>query len=42
VLGAPIDHVLADGRVWRVTGYAVLDAVGASDHRPVLAHLTRR
>lgn len=42
VLAAPIDHVLVDGRVWRVTGFAALPAVGASDHRPVVAHLTRR
>lgn len=42
VLGAPIDHVLVDGRVWRVAGFAVLPAVGASDHRPVVAHLDRR
>jgi endonuclease/exonuclease/phosphatase (EEP) superfamily protein YafD len=42
VLGAPIDHVLVDGRAWRVTGFGVLDAVGASDHRPVVAHLARR
>jgi endonuclease/exonuclease/phosphatase (EEP) superfamily protein YafD len=42
VLGAPIDHVLVDGRAWRVAGFAVLPAVGASDHRPVVAHLDRR
>ncbi|WP_454051755.1 endonuclease/exonuclease/phosphatase family protein [Cellulomonas sp. Marseille-Q8402] len=42
VLAAPIDHVLVDARVWRVTGFAALPAVGASDHRPVVAHLTRR
>ncbi|VTR75846.1 endonuclease/exonuclease/phosphatase family protein [Cellulomonas hominis] len=42
VLGAPIDHVLVDGRAWRVTGFAVLQAVGGSDHRPVVAHLARR
>jgi endonuclease/exonuclease/phosphatase (EEP) superfamily protein YafD len=42
VLGAPIDHVLVDGRAWRVTGFAVLPAVGGSDHRPVVAHLARR
>lgn len=42
VLGAPIDHVLVDGRTWRVTGFGVLPAVGGSDHRPVVAHLARR
>lgn len=42
VLAAPIDHVLVDGRAWRVTGFGVLDRVGASDHRPVVAHLARR
>lgn len=42
VLGAPIDHVLVDGRVWRVAGFAVLPPVGSSDHRPVVAHLDRR
>lgn len=42
VLAAPIDHVLVDGRVWRVTAFGVLDRVGASDHRPVVAHLARR
>jgi endonuclease/exonuclease/phosphatase (EEP) superfamily protein YafD len=42
LLGAPIDHVLVDGRAWRVTGFAVLPAVGGSDHRPVVAHLARR
>jgi endonuclease/exonuclease/phosphatase (EEP) superfamily protein YafD len=41
-LAAPIDHVLVDGRVWRVTGFAALASVGSSDHRPVVAHLTRR
>jgi endonuclease/exonuclease/phosphatase (EEP) superfamily protein YafD len=41
-LAAPIDHVLVDGRTWRVAGYAALPAVGASDHRPVVAHLARR
>lgn len=41
-LGAPIDHVLVDSRVWEVTGYAVLPRVGESDHRPVVAHLVRR
>lgn len=42
LLAAPIDHVLVDARVWRVTGFAVLPAVGASDHRPVVAYLARR
>jgi endonuclease/exonuclease/phosphatase (EEP) superfamily protein YafD len=42
LLGAPIDHVLVDGRAWRVTGFAVLPAVGGSDHRPVVARLARR
>ena len=40
--GAPIDHVLVDGRAWDVVSFSVLDAVGASDHRPVLAVLRRR
>jgi len=42
VLAAPIDHVLVDGRAWRVTAFGVLDRVGASDHRPVVAHLAPR
>ncbi|WP_349306923.1 endonuclease/exonuclease/phosphatase family protein [Cellulomonas sp. ES6] len=42
VLGAPIDHVLVDARVWRVTGFGVLPRTGTSDHRPVVAHLARR
>ncbi|HYQ76164.1 endonuclease/exonuclease/phosphatase family protein [Cellulomonas sp.] len=42
VLAAPIDHVLVDGRTWRVTAFGVLDRVGTSDHRPVVAHLARR
>jgi endonuclease/exonuclease/phosphatase (EEP) superfamily protein YafD len=41
-LAAPIDHVLVDGRVWRVTSFAVLPATGGSDHRPVVARLVRR
>jgi endonuclease/exonuclease/phosphatase (EEP) superfamily protein YafD len=41
-LAAPIDHVLVDGRAWRVTGFEVLGRTGGSDHRPVVAHLTRR
>ncbi|WP_210479360.1 endonuclease/exonuclease/phosphatase family protein [Naasia sp. SYSU D00948] len=42
LLGAPIDHVLVTS-AWRVSGYRVLtDHEGAgSDHRPVLAQLTR-
>lgn len=39
--GAPIDHVLADGRTWDVTRFSVLDPVGGSDHRPVVAVLRR-
>lgn len=42
LLAAPIDHVLVDGRAWRVTRFEVLDATGGSDHRPVVAHLVRR
>ncbi|GIG19824.1 hypothetical protein Cch01nite_05480 [Cellulomonas chitinilytica] len=42
VLAAPIDHVLVDGRAWRVTGFEVLGRTGGSDHRPVVAHLARR
>jgi hypothetical protein len=34
--------VLVDGRTWRVTAFGVLDRVGTSDHRPVVAHLARR
>ena len=41
-LSAPIDHVLVDGRSWRVLSVAVLDAVPGADHRPVLVHLTAR
>ena len=41
-LAAPIDHVLVDGRAWRVTGFEVLPATGASDHRPIVATVTRR
>lgn len=40
--GTPIDHVVVDGREWDVAGFRVLDAVGGSDHRPVLAVLRRR
>ncbi|GEK19647.1 endonuclease/exonuclease/phosphatase family protein [Cellulomonas xylanilytica] len=42
LVAAPIDHVLVDGRVWRVTGFEVLPPTGASDHRPIVATLTRR
>ncbi|GCE76976.1 endonuclease/exonuclease/phosphatase family protein [Cellulomonas biazotea] len=42
LLAAPIDHVLVDGRTWRVTGFEVLARTGASDHRPVVARLVRR
>lgn len=42
LLAAPIDHVLVDGRAWRVTGFEVLGRTGGSDHRPVVAHLVRR
>lgn len=41
-LAAPIDHVVVDGRSWRVRSVAVLDAVPGPDHRPVVAHLTAR
>ncbi len=40
-LGAPIDHVLVDGRRWRVLEVQVLDETG-SDHRPLVARLARR
>lgn len=42
LLAAPIDHVLVDGRAWRVVGFQVLPRVGGSDHRPVLATLEPR
>ncbi|WP_309134642.1 endonuclease/exonuclease/phosphatase family protein, partial [Cellulomonas sp.] len=42
LLSAPIDHVLVDGRAWRVVDAEVLPAVGASDHRPLVAVLARR
>ncbi|QTE28419.1 endonuclease/exonuclease/phosphatase family protein [Pengzhenrongella sicca] len=42
LLATPIDHVLVDGRRWRVLSFAVLDAVPRSDHRPVVARLARR
>ncbi|NUU16154.1 endonuclease/exonuclease/phosphatase family protein [Cellulomonas humilata] len=41
-LAAPIDHVLVDGRAWRVVGFQVLERTGGSDHRPILATLERR
>ncbi len=41
-LAAPIDHVLVDGRAWRVVGFQVLPRTGGSDHRPILATLARR
>lgn len=42
LLGAPIDHVLAT-TTWRVDGFQVimLDAGAGSDHRPVVAQLSR-
>ena len=42
LLAAPIDHVLVDGRAWRVVGFDVLQRTGGSDHRPVLATLEPR
>ncbi|WP_315093789.1 endonuclease/exonuclease/phosphatase family protein [uncultured Cellulomonas sp.] len=42
LLAAPIDHVLVDGRAWRVVAFQVLPRTGGSDHRPVLATLARR
>ncbi|QHT56041.1 endonuclease/exonuclease/phosphatase family protein [Cellulomonas sp. H30R-01] len=42
LLAAPIDHVLVDGRRWRVTSVDVLPATGGSDHRPVVARLVAR
>ena len=41
-LATPIDHVLVDGRAWRVLDFDVLPATGGSDHRPVVATLERR
>ncbi|MGY4642834.1 endonuclease/exonuclease/phosphatase family protein [Cellulomonas sp. URHB0016] len=41
-LAAPIDHVLVDGRRWRVTAFEVLPPTGGSDHRPIVARLVRR
>ncbi|MFC4614417.1 endonuclease/exonuclease/phosphatase family protein [Cellulomonas algicola] len=42
LLAAPIDHVLVDGRRWRVTSFDVLPPTGGSDHRPVVARLVAR
>jgi len=42
LLATPIDHVLVDGRAWRVVDFAVLPATGGSDHRPIVATLERR
>ncbi|WP_426592307.1 endonuclease/exonuclease/phosphatase family protein [Cellulomonas sp. McL0617] len=42
LLAAPIDHVLVDGRTWRVVSFDVLPATGGSDHRPILATIQRR
>lgn len=42
LLAAPIDHVLVDGRRWRVTSFDVLPETGGSDHRPVVARLVPR
>ncbi|WP_028046558.1 endonuclease/exonuclease/phosphatase family protein [Cellulomonas sp. URHE0023] len=42
LLAAPIDHVLVDGRAWRVVDFSVLPATGGSDHRPIVAILERR
>jgi len=42
LLAAPIDHVLVDGRAWRVVAFEVLPRTGGSDHRPILATLVRR
>lgn len=38
LMGAPIDHVLADGGYWSVAE-ATVAAIGSSDHRAVLARL---
>lgn len=38
-LGAPIDHVLADGERWDVHAFTVVDLGRDSDHRPVVATL---
>lgn len=42
LLAAPIDHVLVDGRAWRVVDARVLPRTGASDHRPLVAVLRPR
>ena len=42
LLAAPIDHVLVDGRAWRVVDFQVLPATGGSDHRPIVATLEPR
>ncbi|MDC7122361.1 endonuclease/exonuclease/phosphatase family protein [Cellulomonas fimi] len=42
LLAAPIDHVLVDGRRWRVASFDVLPETGGSDHRPVVARLVPR
>lgn len=39
LLGAPIDHVLADPGTWRPVAAQVLDAPGGGDHRAVLVRL---
>jgi endonuclease/exonuclease/phosphatase (EEP) superfamily protein YafD len=41
-LATPIDHVLVDGRAWRVLDFRVLPATGGSDHRPVVATIEAR
>jgi hypothetical protein len=41
-LATPIDHVLVDGRSWRVLDFDVLPATGGSDHRPVVATIEPR
>ncbi|MGQ7352465.1 endonuclease/exonuclease/phosphatase family protein [Quadrisphaera oryzae] len=41
LLAAPIDHVLVDGRTWRVLSAQVV-TVGATDHRGLVVHLARR
>ncbi|MEJ5868646.1 endonuclease/exonuclease/phosphatase family protein [Pseudokineococcus sp. 5B2Z-1] len=41
VLGAPIDHVLVDGRAWQPLS-ARVERVGATDHRALVVALARR
>lgn len=41
LLAAPIDHILV-GSAWTVRGVRVFDGRGGSDHRPIVAVLTRR